>query len=78
MLVEISGKLKNINELDPTQNQIDKDNIVKFLSDFDHTYADRSRPKGPDYLIIDNFAHFFQLDMVDLMRARSEAKDITD
>ena len=46
--------LKTIDKLDPTQNHVVKDNLEAFLSDFDHTYKDRSRPKGPDYLIIDN------------------------
>ena len=51
--------LKTIEELDPVNNRIDNDNLSKFLGDFDHTYMDRSRPKGPDYLIIDNFQEAF-------------------
>ena len=54
------------------------DDLTKFLGDFDHTYMDRTRPKGPDYLIIDNFAEVFQLDKTDLIDARSEAEGIKD
>ena len=39
---------------------------------------DRSRPKGPDYLIIDNLADYFKLDVADLMNARKEAVELTD
>ena len=46
------------------------------MSDFDHTYMDRARPKGLDYLIIDNFAQAFGLDETDLINARGEAEDI--
>ena len=36
---------------------------------------DRSRPKGPDYLIIDNFEETFpDLEKNDLINARSEAE----
>ena len=71
--VEISGKLKTVNELDPQNNYIDNDNIAKFLGEFDHTYMDRSKPKGPDYLIIDNFEDTFEnLEKADLINARSE------
>ena len=45
------------------------------MSYFDHTYMDRSRPKGPDYLIIDNFEETFpDLEKKDLIDARSEAE----
>ena len=76
--MENSGKLRTVDVIDPTNNRIDKDNFAKFLSDFDHTFSDRSRPKGPDYLIIDNFSHFFALGKADLIGARSEAKEILD
>ena len=59
ILIENSGNLKTIDELDPAENRIDDVNLAKFLSDFDHTFSDRSRPKGPDYLIIDNFVELF-------------------
>ena len=39
---------------------------------------DRKRPKGPDYLIIDNFADFFQIDMSDLIDAKREAEKMSD
>ena len=67
---------KTVNELDPFQNQLTIEDLTKFLSDFDHTYMDRTRPKGPDFLIIDNFAEIFRLDKTDLMSARREAEDI--
>ena len=41
---EITGEIITINELDPSQNTIDDTNIVEFMSEFDHTYMDRSRP----------------------------------
>ena len=58
MLIEKLGNLKTIDKLDPSENLIDDTNLAKFLSEFDYTLMDRmdkSRPKGPDYLIIDNF-----------------------
>ena len=57
---------------------IDDDGIAKLLSDFDHTYMDRKRPKGPDYLIIDNFADFFKIDKADLIDAKREAEGMSD
>ena len=57
--MESAGLLKTVNELDPENNYIDSDNMAKFLSDFDRTFMDRSRPKRPDYLIIDNFVDAF-------------------
>ena len=72
--MESTGELKTVDELDPRNNHIDSDNLAKFLSDFDHTFTDRLRPKGPDYLIIDNLADTFaNLNKSDLMNARSEA-----
>ena len=53
--------VKTIDELDPVQNQINSQNIIKFLSDYDETFMDRKRPKGLDYLVIDNFAENFGL-----------------
>ena len=35
------------------------------------------RPKGPDYLIIDNFEEFFELDKAELLGARKEAEKIS-
>ena len=52
---------------------IDTANLTKFMSDFDHTFMDKSRPKGPDYLIIDNFAEFFKDANLNLIKARKEA-----
>ena len=49
------------------------------MGDFDHTYMDRSRPKGPDYLIMDKFdSTFLDLTTDDLMKFRSEAELISD
>ena len=39
---------------------------------------DKKRPKGPDYLIVDNFADFFQIDKADLIDAKREAEEMTD
>ena len=73
-----SGKLKIVNELDPA-NEFYKEAIAKFLSYFDQTYMDRSKPKGPDYLIIDNFFDVFQdMQESDLINARKEAELISD
>ena len=72
--MENSGKLKTINELDPTKNWIDIDDFTNFLREFDHTYMDRARSKGPDYLITDNFFESFGLKKADLLKARSEAE----
>ena len=67
--METSGKILTIDKLNPINNRIEKDNLVKFLSDFDHTFMDRTRPKGPDYLVIDNFVQFFKMDKADLLNA---------
>ena len=48
-----------IDELNLNQNLIDNEDIRKFLSEFDPTYSDRSRLKGPDYLVMDNFGDIF-------------------
>ena len=67
-----------MNELDPKKNLIDKESIRKFLGDFDPTYMDRSRPKGPDHLIIDNFLETFKnLKKDDLISAKNEAEQIS-
>ena len=63
-----------MNELDPVKNQINNDNLAKFLSDHDYNYLERQRQKGPEYLIIDNFAEYFQLEKSDLVLARMEAE----
>ena len=52
--------------------------VSKFLSDYDRTYMDRTKPKGPDFLIIDNFAETFGIEKADLLGARSEAEDIKE
>ena len=78
MQVDNAGKLTTIDELDPENNYIDTDNFAKFFSEFDHTYMDRSRSKGPDYFVIDNFAGTFNdLEKADLINVRSEALSLT-
>ena len=59
MVIENSGQLETIDKLDPDSNSIDIDNLTKFLGEYDHTFMDRSKPKGPDYLIIDNLVENF-------------------
>ena len=71
-------KTTTINELDPQNNNLDLEEVTKFLGDFDHTYMDRTKPKGPDFLIIDDFAETFGLKKADLRGARSEAEDIKE
>ena len=46
--------LKIIDQLDPSENVLDEDNLAKFLSKFDHSFMNRT-PKGPDYIVIDDF-----------------------
>ena len=76
--MESAGKLKTVNELDPQNNRIDSENLAKFLSDFDHTFMDRSKPKRPDYFVIDNFARYFKLDDDNLLGVKQEVKKISD
>ena len=77
-LVDSSGKLKTVNELDPQNNYIDTDKIAKFLGEFDRTFMDRSKPQGPDYLIIDNFVDTFSnLEKADLINALTETYILT-
>ena len=64
--IEWEGKRKIINGLLPSVNHLDKVNLQKFLSEYDHTFTDRSKPKGPNYFVIDNFARYFKLDNADL------------
>ena len=33
--------------------------IDTFLNEFDHTFMDRNKSKGPDYIIIDNIEEVF-------------------
>ena len=67
---------KTFDELDPIQNQINSENIIKFLSDFDETFMDRKRPKGLDYLVIDNFAENFGLNKTDLLNIKAEGNKL--
>ena len=73
--MESTGRLQTIDKLDPIKNQVNSDNLAQFLSAFDHTYMDRTKPKGPDYLIIDNLLEIFgDFQKADLMAARHEAE----
>ena len=71
-----AGKLKTINSLDPATEKIDNSNLTKFLEYFDDTFME-NRPRGPDYLVIDNFADYFGLESADLKSARGEAETLT-
>ena len=44
---------------------------------FDHTYMNKNWPKGPDYLVMDNFLENFELKVADLLYARREAEEIS-
>ena len=48
------------------------------MSEFDHTFMDRSKPKRPDYFVIDNFARYFKLDDDNLLGVKQEVKKISD
>ena len=54
-----AGKLEIIDEIDPEKRWFGDRELAKFLNQFDHTYMDRTKPKGPDYLIVDNFYENF-------------------
>ena len=69
--MEHSGKLKIVDELDPSQNYLEAEDLTKFLSEFDHTYMNRKIPNRPDYFIIDDFASL--LDNINLLEVKSEA-----
>ena len=71
--VEAADEQEIIDKLDPIKNSIDKEDLTKFLGDFDDTFTDRKRPKGPKYLVIDNLEGNFGLNKADLMEAREEA-----
>ena len=47
---------------------------MNFLKYFDHTFMDKSKPKGLDYLIMDDFFEIFDLNETDLLYARREAE----
>ena len=54
-----AGKLEVIDELDPVKRWVGDKELTKFLNKFDHTYMDRNKPKGLDYLIVDNLYENF-------------------
>ena len=61
-----------INDLDPANNRIVEGNLRRFLErEIDETN------RGPDYLVIDNFADQFELDISDLNAAKAEAENVT-
>ena len=65
-----------INDLMPSKNKLDQKNLAKFLEFFDTTFID-PREKGPDYLVIDNFAEYFNIDESEMLGAKSEAEHLT-
>ena len=67
-----AGKLQVIDEIDSKLRAVSDIQLNKFLSKFDHTYMDRNKPKGPDYLIMDNFFENFDLNEADLLGARKD------
>ena len=69
--------MKVINEINPSKWYTNKNDFTKFLSEFDYTYMDRSKPKGPDYIIMDDFINLFALDKSDLFNAKNEAEILT-
>ena len=66
--------MKVIDALDPQQHKVTDIELIHFLKYFDHTYMDKTKPKGPDYLIMDNFLENFELNVADLLYARREAE----
>ena len=77
--MESSGSLHTIDQLDPVKNKLFKDKLTQFLSEFDHTYMDRTKPKGPDYIVIDNLFEIFEdLNKDVLLAARKDAEQTTN
>ena len=62
-----------INDLAPHIMKLEQNNLTKFLEFFDTTFIE-PREKGPDYLIIDNFAEYFNLAEEDMQGAKTEAE----
>ena len=67
---------KMINDLSPGSKKLDQDTLANFLEFFDTTLID-PREKGPDYLVIDNFAEYFNIEETELQGAKSEAEQLT-
>ena len=65
-----------INDLLPGRHKLDQKNLSHFLEFFDTTFID-PREKGPDYLVFDNFAEYFNIDETELQGAKSEAEQLT-
>ena len=77
--MESYGLLHTIDQLDPMNNMLNQDNLPQFLSEFDHTYMDRTKPKGPDYIVIDNLFEIFEdLNKDVLLAARKDAEQTTN
>ena len=70
--------MKIINEIDLNKNYVTNDNFSKFLGEIDYTYLDRSKPKGPDYLVVDDFLNLVALNKLDLLSARTEAEYLSN
>ena len=69
--------MKTINELDPQKERIYGSNLSWFMEYFDDTGLSNKK-KGPDYLVMDNFASFFGFETADLLGARSEAETMSN
>ena len=67
---------KIVNDLSPGSKKLDQDTLAKFLEFFDTTLLD-PREKGPDYLVIDNFAEYFNIEETELQGAKTEAEQLT-
>ena len=67
---------KMINELSPGSKKLDQDTLANFLEFFDATLLD-PREKGPDHLVIDNFAEYFNIEETELQGAKTEAEQLT-
>ena len=65
-----------VNDLMPTREKLDEKTLTKFLEFFDTTFIS-GREKGPDYVVIDNFLEYFNLEEEDLQGAKSEAEQLT-
>ena len=65
-----------INDLSPGRESLDEKTLTKFLEHFDTTFMS-GREKGYDYLVIDNFAEYFDIEEAELQGAKSEAEALT-
>ena len=62
---------KLINELDPEARGLNDQKLTNLLEYYEDTTTDL-RLKSPDYLIIDNFLQYFELDESSIAEAKAE------